>query len=119
MKLTKKDYTSILKYYKINYENLTSLQIKKNAESILATKLCKCIKKVTPLITNTNTNTDTVKNQSTNESNAIAICTNSVLQKKYLKAFRFTCKKKAQFIAKKSRKNGVKLWKTKRRKTKN
>ena len=46
MKLTKKDYTSILKYYKINYENLTSLQIKKNAESILATKLCKCIKKV-------------------------------------------------------------------------
>uniref|UniRef100_A0A6C0HGA9 Uncharacterized protein n=1 Tax=viral metagenome TaxID=1070528 RepID=A0A6C0HGA9_9ZZZZ len=105
MKLTKKDYTSILKYYKINYENLTSLQIKNNAESILATKLCKCIKKVTPLITN--------------ESNAIAICTNSVLQKKYLKAFRFTCKKKAQFIAKKSRKNGIKLWKTKRRKTKN
>jgi hypothetical protein len=99
MRLTKKDYTSILNYYKIKYDKLTPLQIKNNAESILATKLCKCIKKV-----------------SSDESKAIAICTNSVLQKKYLKAFRFTCKKKAQFIAKKGRKNGIKLLKTRKNK---
>ena len=103
MKLTKKDYTSILNYYKISYEKLTPLQIKNNAESILATKLCKCIKKVTPIL-------------KSDESKAIAICTNSVLQKKYLKAFRFTCKKKAQFIAKKGRKNGIKLLKIKKTK---
>ena len=46
MKLTKNDYMSILNYYKINSDNSSSQQIKKAAESILATKLCRCIKKV-------------------------------------------------------------------------
>ena len=98
MKLSKNDYMSILNYYNINSTNMSPLQIKNNAESILATKLCKCIKKVDP----------TLKA----ESKAIAICTDSVLRKKNLKSFRFTCKKKAKFV--KDSKTGLKLTKTKR-----
>ena len=72
MKLSKTDYMSILNYYKINSDKSTPQQIKKTAENILATKLCRCIKKVDPTLTN--------------ESNAIAICTNSILKKKHLKS---------------------------------
>lgn len=53
------------------------------AEEILATKLCRCIKKINP----------TEKNESKN----IALCANSVLKKKGLKLSRFTCKKKPSF----------------------
>ncbi len=100
MKLTKNDYMSILNYYKINSDNSSSQQIKKAAESILATKLCRCIKKVDPLLKN--------------ESSAIAICTNSILKKKHLKSFRFTCKKKVSFMESKD-KSKTKLIKTRRR----
>ena len=101
MKLTKSDYMSILNYYKIKTNNLTALQIKNNAESILANKLCRCIKKIDP----------TLKI----ESNAIAICTDSILKKKHLKSFRFTCKKKVRFLEQQGKTNGIKLTKTKRR----
>ena len=97
MKLSNNDYKSILNYYKINFENLSSKQIKNNAEYILATKLCKCIKKVDP----------TLKN----ESNAIALCRDSVVRKKNLKIYRFTCKKRAKLIEDSSK---TKLTKTKR-----
>jgi hypothetical protein len=100
MKLSKNDYKSILNYYKINSDNSTPLQIKNAAESILATKLCRCIKKVDP----------TLKNEST----AIAICTNSILKKKHLKSFRFTCKKKVSFLDSQTQ-SGTKLIKTKRK----
>ena len=77
--LNKADYLAILNYYDIPLEKNTSIQyIKKTAEDILANKLCKCIKKVDP----------TLKA----ESKAIAICTDSVLRKKYLKSFRLFTK---------------------------
>ena len=101
MKLTKNDYMSILNYYKINSEKMTPLLIKTTAESILATKLCKCIKAVDP----------TLKN----ESSAIAICTNSILKKKHLKSFRFTCKKKVRFLERVNSKEKTKLIKTRKR----
>ena len=101
MKLTKNDYMSILNYYKINSDNSSSQQIKKAAESILATKLCRCIKKVDPLLKN--------------ESSAIAICTNSILKKKHLKSFRFTCKKKVSFLDRQNSNDKTKLIKTRRR----
>lgn len=98
MKLSNKDYISILNYYNVNLNNMTHLQIKNKAEKILADKLCKCIKTVDP----------TLKK----ESKAIAICTDSVLRKKNLKIFRFTCKKKMQLV---KDSKGVKLTKTKKK----
>ena len=38
MKLTEKDYKLILKYYNINTENLSKIDIQEQAESILAKK---------------------------------------------------------------------------------
>lgn len=85
MELTEKDYISILKYYGIKTNGMKKQNIKEKAESILANKLCKCIKKVNP--------------NNMDEPRAIAICTDSVLRKKGLKANRFVCKKKPRFIA--------------------
>jgi len=61
--------------------------IKAKAEYLLATKLCKCIKKI--------------KTRKIGESRAIAICYNSVIRKKGLKTFKFKCKKGARFLPKK------------------
>lgn len=84
MKITKKDYMKILKYYNVKMDNNSSYKtIQDAAENILANKLCRCIKKINP----------TEKNESKN----IAICTNSVLKKKGLKSSKFTCKKKYSF----------------------
>ena len=44
--LKKKDYLAILQYYDIDPVKMTSRQIKKRAEDILAQKLCSCIEKV-------------------------------------------------------------------------
>ena len=80
MKLNQKDFKSILKYYKIKFDDFTQEKIQKTAEDILATKMCRCIKKV--------------NKKENNENKAIAICRNSVFRKKQLKNFGFTCKKK-------------------------
>lgn len=84
MNLTNTDYKSILLFYDIPYRNLKAKQIKELAENILANKLCRCIKKVTP---------------STNgEGAAISICNNSILKKKGIISSRFKCKKKPRFL---------------------
>lgn len=84
MKITKKDYMKILKYYKVDMGEKSSFKsVQDAAEDILATKLCRCIKKINP----------TEKNESKN----IALCTNSILKKKGIKPSRFTCKKKSTF----------------------
>lgn len=96
--LTKNDYISILNYYNIEMnKDMSSLEIKNKAESILANKLCKCIKKV-----------DT---NSGSESRAIAICRDAIIKKKGLDIFSFTCKNKAKLIPKKNTK--INLVKTK------
>ena len=76
--LKNKDYISILKFYKINIPKSKRL-LKQQAENILSEKLCKCIKKVEPEY-----------GHDTNKS--IAICTNSIFNRKNLKRGKFKCK---------------------------
>lgn len=93
MDLTNNDYLQILKYYKINHNKMNEKKIKETAENILASKLCRCIKKV----------------DRKNEQRSIAICNKSVLRQKHLKNHGFTCKRKAKFVPKnKDSKNLVK-----------
>jgi len=81
MNLNKQDYIDILDYYNINtsYE-YTLNKLKKKVENIIAKKMCSCINKV--------------DNRIKNKPYTIAICNNSVVQKKNLKIKGFTCKKK-------------------------
>ena len=102
VELTNKDYLSILNYYNKPIPK-TQILIKQEAEHIMATKLCKCIK-----------NVDT---NSGSESRAIAICRDAVIQKKGLDIFSFTCKNKAKLIPKKNTK--INLIKTKSKTKKN
>ena len=64
------------------------------AEDILATKLCRCIKKVS-----------SPKND---EKRAIGICRSSVVKKKNLKINKFRCKKKASLVSFKTTKKKLK-----------
>jgi hypothetical protein len=89
MKLTHKDYKTILTFYKVDLSALSSKEIKTKAEHYLAMKLCKCIKKLKG------------PSGTGNEKRAIAICYNSVLKKKNLKVFKFSCKKKVTLLPKK------------------
>lgn len=90
-KLYRKDYIAILKYYNIAiYENTKLNVIREKAEHIIATKLCKCIKKVDV--------------NATNEAKAIAVCNKSVIQNKNLKIHRFTCKKRPKLLSSKNNK---------------
>ena len=84
MRLNKKDYIDILNYYNISHRNLTLKALKERSEKILATKLCRCIKKVDPEVKD--------------KPRAIAICNNSVLNKKNLKGPKFTCKRGYKFV---------------------
>jgi hypothetical protein len=81
MSLILKDYRAILNFYGINNKSLNNENIKKKAEKILAEKLCKCIKKVN-------------KND---EKKSIAICRSSVLHRKGIDMYKFSCKKKSMF----------------------
>ena len=84
MKLNKNDYNAILNYYNISTKNLSLKTLKERSEKILATKLCRCIKKVDPEVKD--------------KPRAVAICNNSVLNKKNLKGPRFTCKHGYKFV---------------------
>jgi hypothetical protein len=91
--LTIKDYKSILEYYNEKIPKSNRL-LKINAEKILVTKLCKCIKKV----------------DKGNESRAIGICTKTVINNKGLTRGKFTCKKKKTIKLKKKKKNVTKKY---------
>jgi len=88
--LTKKDYVSILKFYNMQIPKSNRL-IKKNAEKILADKLCKCIKSVDPKIKN--------------EPRAIGICTKTIFNNKGYTRGKFKCKDKKYVSLKKTKKN--------------
>ena len=77
MALNKTDYTKILKYYNMPIPK-SSKEMKKQAEKMLALKLCRCIKKVSP----------------TNEPKAIGVCTETIFNRKKLTRGAFTCKQK-------------------------
>lgn len=87
LKLTLRDYKNILKFYKIDTDDLSSKDIKEKAEHFLAVKLCKCIKNI--------------RGTKKDEKRAISVCYNSVLTKKHLKVFKFNCKKTVKLLPKK------------------
>lgn len=74
--LNKTDYIKILKYYTLPIPKSSS-EIKKQAEDVLAFKLCRCIKKVSPM----------------NEPKAIGVCTRTIFKRKNLNRGAFTCKR--------------------------
>lgn len=98
MTMTKSDYEKILSYYKIPFEKLSTIELKRTAEDILATKLCKCIKSV---------------ERKFSPQNTIALCTASVFGKKGLKYIDVSCKGKAQLHSRKGS-TGRKLTKTRK-----
>ena len=100
-KITKNDYIKILKYYNLNIPSKTE-DIKKIAEKILSEKLCKCIKKVSPL----------------NEAKSIGICTKTIFNRKGLTRgnFKYTGKKNVFF---EKTKRNISLPKTKNTTLKN
>ena len=63
--LTNNDYNAILRYYGIPLSNKNKKKNKTIAEHLLATKLCRCIKKVK-------------KTTSLPDKSVIAICNNSI-----------------------------------------
>ena len=81
-RLTSNDYLKILDYYKIDSRKMKKRRRQAVAKDILASKLCRCIKKIAM----------------TNESRAISICKNSIFTKKRLNVGRFKCKKGAMLI---------------------
>ena len=100
MRLLKQDYLSILDYYNINYnKNLPINLLRKMVEDKLAKKICSCIKKVKE------------KYNDNEESRSIAICNNSVIKKKNLKIYGFSCKKKKTLKALKANPKGNKVLK--------
>ena len=100
MKLNLSDYKKILDFYKINYAHMKNSTIKKKAESMLANKLCRCIKKVKKK----------EKHKQRKESNAIGVCKKSVITRKNLKINKFKCKNGPKLINKANSK--VKLMRT-------
>ena len=83
--LSTEDYTNILEYYKSPVPKSKRL-LKKHAEKLLVSKLCRCIKKV----------------DKGDEGRAIGICTKSVINKKGFNRGTFTCKKKQNITLKKN-----------------
>ena len=76
--LKAKDYNAILKFYKVPLGKKNRKTRRNLAENLLATKLCRCIKKVARK----------------NKTKSIAICNNSVIKKKGYRIKKFTCKKR-------------------------
>jgi hypothetical protein len=87
-KITDDDYKKILEFYKISIPKSKRI-LQKKAEKILATKLCRCIKKV----------------GLENEARSIGICTKTVLNRKGLTRGKFKCKGKQSVSFSKTRKN--------------
>lgn len=93
------DHVRILEFYKMNVPK-SRHQAKTDAEKIIGTKLCRCIKSVTKSMSRKptirgRTRAQTKKN---NELASIGICRSAVLQRKGVSNYRFTCKKKYSLL---------------------
>lgn len=88
--ITNNDYIKILEYYKKSIPKSKRL-LKIEAEKILASKLCRCIKKLDP----------------TNEAKSIGICTKTIFNRKGLSRGSFKCKGKPTLKLKKLKKNST------------
>ena len=86
--ITKNDSIHILNYYKIKIPSSNKL-IKEKAESILAEKLCRCIKKIDP----------------ENEAKSIGICTKTIFSRKGYTRGKFNCKKNQSVEFRKTKQN--------------
>ena len=82
--LTNNDYKRILVFYNKAIPKSKRL-LKMQAEKLLVSKLCRCIKKV----------------DKENEARAIGICTKTIINNKGFTRGKFTCKKKENIILKK------------------
>jgi hypothetical protein len=97
MKLTQKDYLTILEHYDVAPPKNTKGSIDKNkvkdeAERILATKLCRCIKKVDPM----------------NETKGISVCTDSIFKRRNIKYNAFKCSPAFTLLKTKRNRNAIK-----------
>lgn len=99
MRLSLNDYISILKFYKIDFSHMKQKVIKQKAETILAEKLCRCIKKVENGFKN--------ERKKNTESRAIAICKNSIFTKKKVSFAKFKCKGTAKLLPRKNKRNSL------------
>jgi len=106
MEISALDYKSVLNYYNISIPK-KHIDLKEKAENILATKLCKCIKKVKK------------SNPKISEQEAIGICRKSVLHKKKLDVFKFKCKQKYKLEKGKQKSYKVLKYKKKNKTKKN
>jgi len=86
--ITKNDYKKVLQYYNVSIPN-TPKQLKETAENLLSDKLCRCIRKVKKSVRMKN------KSLSKNEAlqSGVGICRDSVLHKKRIDVYGFTCDK--------------------------
>ena len=91
MSLHNEDYIDILNYYRISIPKSKRL-IQLEAEKILSSKLCKCIKKVNAVTNNKK------------EARAIGICTKTIFNNKGLTRGKFKCKDKRYVKFNKTRK---------------
>jgi hypothetical protein len=88
--LTNSDFKTILEYYNQPMPKSARL-IKKNAEKIIANKLCKCIKKINTKI------------KSKNEARSIGICTKTIINNKGFSRGKFKCKRNFTIKLKKNK----------------
>lgn len=86
--ITINDYKHILEVYNKPIPK-TQILIKKHAEHIMATKLCKCIKQVGLKIKN--------------EPRSIGICSKTIFNRRGFTRGKFTCRKKQKVEFKKTR----------------
>uniref|UniRef100_A0A6C0E233 Uncharacterized protein n=1 Tax=viral metagenome TaxID=1070528 RepID=A0A6C0E233_9ZZZZ len=99
--LTNQDYADILQFYKMTIPKSKS-EIRKQAEGLLATKLCRCIKKI-----------DNVE-----EARSIGICTKTIFNSKGLTRGKFNCTKKASVYFTKNAQSRKKQKQTSNKKSK-
>ena len=90
-KLSINDYKQILKFYHKDIPKSNQL-LQLEAEKILSTKLCRCIKKI----------------KTNNESKSIGICTKTVINNKGFKRGKFSCKNQPKIKLYKTTKNNRK-----------
>ncbi len=98
MELTDTDYENVLDYYEEKIPRSRRL-LKKNTESILAKKLCRCIKKIKG------------KYPQTPEGRSIGICTKSIFNRKGLTRGKFKCIGKKNVTIRKINKKKSKTYK--------
>ena len=97
MNLTQSDYKKITNYYQISKKKNNTY--KDTAENLLATKLCKCIKKIGL--------------HNNNESLSISSCRNSIFKNRGIDFYNFKCKNKQRFISKKGTNKNLKKFRKK------